>query len=544
MIAKRIHSPKQTSSIKRLTAYIVNPAKQGDIPPNHAGDTTGIKGLASYMDKPEAVVRISNCCFDSLREAVKEIQAVQKKNTRSHSEKTYHLMISFREGERPAREVLEKVEDRITRQIGLGEHQRISALHTDTNNWHLHVALNKVHPGTYRNVEPYYDKYKMIEACRELEQEFGLLPDNGIRPNRKIPINPTRDKETHSGTTSLISWIREKAAPEIKDALARDDLTWPGLHKALNRYGLTIRPRGAGFVVQDLATGLTVKASSIDRNFSKKKIEDKLGAYQEPKALHTPEKQYQEEPVQRPTPERDKLWEQYQAERDQNRHARGKHLKEINDQRREYLRGVFADIRKQKQEARRSGILNWRQKKRVYASLQVERLKALEKARIMYGRSRELVNNRYPGLTWTTFLQQEAEKGNELAVKLLRQGKGRSIHDEANYIARTGMEPPPIYEGMQYRVDKRGRIRYQIKTGWVLDAGERVQPGSTDRDVLVASLQIAIGKYGKKLEVHGDRDFVDRITMAAKDSRLNVTINGQQIIVKGPQQQRGGGVER
>ena len=537
MIAKRIPVPKKTSSIKRLVNYFADPAKQGDIQPK---PQSGIQGLASYMDKPEAIVRISNCCFNSLPEAAKEMQAVQKKNTRSKNNKTYHLIISFREGEQPDKKILEQIEDRIVENIGFGEHQRISALHTDTNNWHLHVAINKVHPCTYRNVEPYYDKFKMSEACRELEKEFGLLPDNGIQPNRKIPINPATDKEAHTGIKSLVSWIRENAAKEISEALSKDNLTWPELHKTLNQYGLTIRPRGAGFVIQDLGSGLTVKASSVDRAFSKKNIENKLGKYQEATIIHTPQRQYQEGPVQRPTPERDRLWEQYQKERKQNRRTRGEYLKTINHQRREYLRGVFADIRQRKQESQSSAILNWRQKKRVYAALQVERLKALEKARLMYGRNPELVNHKYPGLTWTAFLQRKAENGNRTAVNLLRQGKGVSIHNQANYIHCISKERP-IYKDIKYQVDKRGRIRYQIKNGWILDAGARIQPGSTDREVLVASLQIAIGKYGKRLEVKGDRNFVQQVTRTAKDRRLNVTINGQQM-VKG--QQSGKEIER
>lgn len=539
MIAKRVAAPKNTSSIKRLTDYIADAGKQKAIQP---AQQSGIQGLTSYMDKPQAVVRISNCCFDSMPEAIKEIQATQKKNTRSRNEKTYHLVISFREGEQPDKNTLEQIEDRMAERIGFGEHQRISALHTDTNNWHLHLAINKVHPGTFRNVEPYYDKFKMSEACRELEKEFGLLPDNGIQPNREIPMNPAQDKEAHTGTQSLIGWIRENAAQEIKEILAKDDVTWTELHKTFNRYNLAIRPRGAGFVIQDLGSGLTVKASSVDRIFSKKKIENKLGAYEDPRVTHASKEQYQEGPIQRPAPERNRLWEQFQEEHKQNRSARGEHLQSITDQRREELRRVFAHIKQRKQEAKSSVILDWRQKKRVYAALQVERLKALEKARLRYGRSRELVDNRYPGLTWTAFLQREAEKGDATAVKLLRQGKGKSIHDKANYIDRAGKEEP-IYQGMKYQVDKRGRIRYQLKNGWVLDAGERIQPGSSDREVLVAALQIAIGKYGKKLEVQGSRDFVEQVTRAASERRLHVSINGQQVKVT-RQQQREKGVER
>jgi hypothetical protein len=96
---------------------------------------------------------------------------------------------------------------------------------------------------------------------------------------------------------------------------------------------------------------------------------------------------------------------------------------------------------------------------------------------------------------------------------------------------------------MKYRVDKRGRIRHQLKNGWVLDAGARNQSGSFDREALVAALQIAIGKYGNKLEVQGDQKFVEQVIRAAHGQRLKVSINGQQVTVQ-RQQQREKGVER
>ena len=537
MIAKRVTAPKHTSSIRRLVSYIANPAKQAGIQKNQA--VAGIKALALHMGKPEAMIRITNCGFDTMDASIWEIQATQAKNTRSKNDKNYHLVVSFREGEQPAKEILEAVEDKIVERIGFGEHQRISALHTDTNNWHLHVAVNKVHPGTFRNVEPYFDKFKMLEACRELEKEFDLLPDNGVQPNKKTPMNPAQDKEAHTGIKSLVSWIMEKTVPEIKEVLAGDNPNWPELHKFLNRYGLTIRPRGAGLVIQDINSGLTVKASSIDRSFSKKKMEDILGGYQESKVTHTAKEQYQEEPVQAATSERDKLWEQYKEEHDKTRSGRAEQLKAILDQRREYMQKVFADIKKRKKMIKEKTWLSWRHKKEVYAALQVERLKALETATIVYQQRRDLINTRWSGLTWTAFLQQEAEKGNDAAIKLLRQGKGKSIHDQANFISRSGVKAP-IYQGLKYRVDKRGRITYQLRDGWVLDAGQRVQAGSLDHNVLVATLQIASGKYGRKLRVEGSLEFVERIKKAAYDRRLDLTINGQDIKVNRQDRQRGG----
>lgn len=44
---------------------------------------------------------------------------------------------------------MEDIEVRRRGALGFAEHQRISAVHQNTENWHLHVAINKVHPGTF-----------------------------------------------------------------------------------------------------------------------------------------------------------------------------------------------------------------------------------------------------------------------------------------------------------------------------------------------------------------------------------------------------------
>ncbi|MCP3889886.1 MAG: hypothetical protein GY702_13580 [Desulfobulbaceae bacterium] len=54
-------------------------------------------------------------------------------------------------------------------------------------------------------------------------------------------------------------------------------------------------------------------------------------------------------------------------------------------------------------------------------------------------------------------------------------------------------------------------------------------------------VQIAIGKYGKKLKVEGDAIFVEKIIRVAKSEKLNVIINNQKIAGKGHQKGRGAG---
>ena len=545
MIAKRIEAKKQTSSLRRLADYIANPAKQADLRQKaRAGE--GIAVLAGYMDKKEAIVTITNCGFDTLPRAVKEMQAVQAKNTRSKNDKTYHMVLSFREGEQPDPEVMARIEDQMVEHLGFGEHQRISAVHTDTTNWHIHVAINKVHPGNYRNVEPYYDKFKMNEKCRELEAEFGLLPDNGIGQVRKPAMNKAQDKESHSGIVSLTSWVKETVANCLKELLEQDGVGWSDLHKELGRNGLLLRPRGAGFVIQDIESGITIKASTVDREFAKKRLEARLGKYQEPAVMHTVKRRYQAEPLQGKSGERDALWAKYRQEREGLKKERQEALGGLREQRRGLLKDRLDDIKKRKQEAFRSALMTKVQKKRVYAALQVQRLKALEKGRVLYQEKKQLVDADSPYLSWTAFLQKEVEQGSEVALKVLRERQEKGIHDQARYFAKGGVESHRIYEDLKYTVDKSGRIKYRLanEKGWVLDAGRRVMPGSLDREVLLMSLQIAIGKYGRNVQVHGDEAFVLAATQAAKSVKMDITINGSKVISKGQGKGRSEEAER
>jgi hypothetical protein len=151
MIAKRI--PRQgDSSFRRLAQYLARgePGEQ-------------VVGL-----------QITNCASDTPEEAVAEILHLQNLNTRAKGDKTYHLVISFPPGERPTAEQLQAIEADLVAAIGLAEHQRMSAVHTDTEHLHVHVAINKIHPETLRYVEPYFDKLRLMEACTRLELQHGL----------------------------------------------------------------------------------------------------------------------------------------------------------------------------------------------------------------------------------------------------------------------------------------------------------------------------------------------------------------------------------
>lgn len=166
MIAKRVPRRAATSSLHRVAHYILDTRQRG-------------------KKVQPGSVRVTNCHNDDPIWAIAEMEATSAHNTRSKNDRVYHLVVSFPAGERPTATQLEAIERDLADAIGLGAHQRLSTVHTDTANLHLHVVISKIHPVTHRCVEPYYDEYRLDDACRRLEAEHGLQRDNRIDHTRK-----------------------------------------------------------------------------------------------------------------------------------------------------------------------------------------------------------------------------------------------------------------------------------------------------------------------------------------------------------------------
>jgi hypothetical protein len=167
-------------------------------------------GLAEYItDEQERTERIgnvqlANCQSATVAAAIEEVLATQHLNTRAQGDKTYHLLLSFPPGEKPSAEVLAAIEERVCASLGYGEHQRISAVHHDTDHMHVHIAINKIHPTRNTMHEPYKAYRTLAEVCTKLEHEYGLQKTNH-EPRRTTSESRATDMELHSGVESLRS---------------------------------------------------------------------------------------------------------------------------------------------------------------------------------------------------------------------------------------------------------------------------------------------------------------------------------------------------
>ncbi len=179
MIAKHVPTKNAKPRIARLIKYVVAAQGKGIDPRNwkRTADYILESGLSSKGEKVSGI-RVTNCHTDDPAAATTLIEATQAANTRSNTDKTYHLVFSFPPGENPSIETLNAIEDSLVASIGYADHQRISAVHVDCEHLHVHVAINKVHPTGYQNITPYYDHTDLMKACDRLEIEHGLQRTN------------------------------------------------------------------------------------------------------------------------------------------------------------------------------------------------------------------------------------------------------------------------------------------------------------------------------------------------------------------------------
>jgi hypothetical protein len=429
MIVKRIQKKRQ-AGFKSLAAYVIN-AKDGG-----RGDPVDWKLGQYVLDDPHAGEKVAwahatNCHADDLGIAVKEIMATQALNKTARTDLNYHLVVSFPAGERPTREQLENIEQELCDAIGMGDHQRIAAVHQNTDNWHMHVAINRVHPQTLRAIEPHQDYPKMQAACIELEIKHDLTRDNHGRAAERSLRGKAADMEAHSGRISFARWMAENAAAPIiaRSAAAR---SWSDLHAAMADYGLVIKPRGAGLIIS-ADDRVRIKASAIDRSLSIKALTDRFGPY-EPPAPELSER----EPIMRytamPRGASPGLWEKYQQERQQAQEAKAAAAAALRAAHLRYTHQLNAWYRQRYANAK-AAHLNRGDRISTKRTLDSSRVADHARRRAREAEDRQAIKDRHAIPTWEGFLAREAGRGDRLAQVTLESRADALIRTEAE---RTG----------------------------------------------------------------------------------------------------------
>jgi hypothetical protein len=419
MIAKRIVRERGASNFRRLGRYILDGAAEEE--------QAVMARMADYIlgaEKSRAAnVRFSNCVSTDAELALKEILATQAMNRRAKGDRSYHLVISFPPGERPMLSQLEDVERVLVERIGLGGHQRLSATHLDTGHLHLHVAINKIHPQSFRCVEPYYDKRRLMQACVELEAKHGLMRTaHGEFADVRQATRTMRE--------AMLTLLRSDILP--KALTKRGPQTWEELHRVLSEQGLELRLRGAGLVFQNPGGTVRVRASSVARELSLKALTYKLGPYQASAAA--------DEAVSR-SPARGiggaSLYQRYAAERTAatSTEQAKKTLEAFELVKASYVRQAraIAEDRALTNVGKRAAYREFRRRRQAAFDTLREQLRTQVSAK----------TSGAPFPSWAAYVRSQAALGDAEAIALLQRWRTRSQRQNPNPFRNASSDPAP-----------------------------------------------------------------------------------------------------
>ncbi len=466
-------------------------------------------GLVRYVTDAQSKdhrlgqVQVTNCAADTVRDAITEVLATQQANTRAKGDKTYHLIVSFRAGEQPSADILRQIEARICDGLGLGEHQRVSAVHNDTDNLHIHIAINKIHPTRGTMQEPYYSHRALADLCATLERDYGLERDNH-EPRQRGAAARAGDLEQHAGVESLVGWIKRECLDEIKGAAS-----WAELHQVMHDNGLALRARGNGLVIE-AGDGTIIKASTLARDLSKPALEKRLGAFEaSPEHQAAPARRsYQKgRPMRlRGGLDTTELYARYKGAQQNLTAARA---------------GVLAEAKRRKDRAienakkaaatRRAAIKHLTDgrltKKLLYSQASAALRADLEAIHKRHDQERAAIYNEYRRRPWADWLKQQATAGDGQALDALRAREAAHGH-------------APVIDN----ITKKGTIIYRAGSSAVRDDGERLAVSSqADRAGVAAALRLAMERYGERITVSGSVEFKAAVIRAAVDAQLPIT---------------------
>ena len=238
-----------------------------------------LHGSARTEPRVPAWVELRNLAGSAPSTAHEEMHEVARENSRAR-DPVLHLIVSPAPEDQLSREQWSRLADRVLSDLGLAEHQALIVLHTDTDVPHLHMSVNRIHPLTHKAWETWRSKTRLTSILVAVEKEWGLRKVEGrLSPSEPTSLEGPRPKTRgeraqtrHRATPPQVAEWRRTLTPHFRDATSWTDL-------AARLQGVTgvhqLRAQGRGLLVTDGET--YVKASSIDRAFSRGRLEERFG---------------------------------------------------------------------------------------------------------------------------------------------------------------------------------------------------------------------------------------------------------------------------
>ena len=559
-------------------------------------------GKGREVDKKEMGALNLDTDAEDLDLVIKQMDmaaAKTAKNGKFKGDPVYHLILSWQEGDKPTPKQVKDCVRYTLKALGMKECQAVWAIHHDTDNDHVHIAVNRVHPEKGIVMGPPRRDYHVIDkAMRELELIHGFQRDNGpyvtldtdsgpqiVRMSRKEraekgllkhgdEIGPrttqaAKAAERSQGAPSFQEWAQGEPAQVLRDALNHPDASWQALHEALAPYGIQIKTKGTGMVVSttlDNGQGrvLACPISKLDRNFTKMRLEQRLGGFVPPSPssqnpattavrratyeafLHKAQSGHEQDgPV--PHDGGDSRRARRRTERQKARedlHTRYQlDQQRIKDTRRDARKALLAR-QKVEREAQRQ---DHKGRKSLFITRKVATGMGRQAATSLWAYTaaseKEALQKRHlkerhalpRTMVWRDWLEQQAappinDEAAKAALRGIRYRERRDDNQKKNGIEGEELEAlKPILSRLHHEIDHRRQlIHYRDAQGRDLftDTGPRIDVHDRAESTVEAALRIAAQKYGA-VDITGSSAFREQAARAA--ARLGIEVRDADL---------------
>jgi len=255
----------------------------------------------------EKCIAVRTHGISKLANAAAEMNAISAENTRC-KDPAFHFILSWHEFEHHTPEAMFDAAEHAIKSLGMADHQYVIAIHANTDNPHCHIAVNRIHPQTFKSHHIEWAQKTLHMAARQSEIKHGWVHDNGIyivqidgHDKKSIILNPdynpARADKDHAHSQqlnetalppwhdpeSLESWLKTDVTHALKRALPRMN-DWRALHTWLARSQIKLTDTGGGgmrlqAVSPETGETLDIPASKGLRPLKRSTLEARWGKF-------------------------------------------------------------------------------------------------------------------------------------------------------------------------------------------------------------------------------------------------------------------------
>lgn len=256
----------------------------------------GFRGLVSYLLHRDgrapggsrvAWTATRNLVIDDPERAPVVMRITARKSVRV-AKPVYHFVISWHRNERVTPDIMRQVADTTCRDLALDDHQRLYIAHHDTQNPHVHIVVNRVHPETGLAWQTSHDYRRIEQSLARQALDLGLAVVPGRHNGRVAP--ETLPRRARDGAFQQAR--RENISTPVRGRMSTEDIdqfrstlrplflaarSWAELDASLALFGLGFVRKGQGVVIA--STSAEMKLSDLGAGIRLAALEQRFGRW-------------------------------------------------------------------------------------------------------------------------------------------------------------------------------------------------------------------------------------------------------------------------